>query len=91
MYRRRRDLLLECLRSRGWDTPTPRGTIYVWMPVPQGFDSASFATLLLEEVAVVVTPGSAYGDAGEGYVRFSLSLTDAELEEGIRRLQALRL
>jgi len=91
VYRRRRDLLLTCLRSRGWDALTPRGTIYVWMPVPQGFDSASFATLLLEEVAVAVAPGSAYGDAGEGYVRFSLSLTDAELEEGIRRLQALRL
>ncbi len=91
VYRRRRDLLLACLRSRGWEAPTPRGTIYVWMAVPQGFDSASFATLLLEEVAVAVAPGSAYGDAGEGYVRFSLSLTDAELEEGIWRLETLRL
>ncbi len=91
VYRGRRDILLDCLRSRGWDAPTPRGTIYVWMPVPQGFDSASFAALLLEEAAVAVAPGSAYGDAGEGYVRFSLSLTDAELEEGIRRLSSLRI
>ncbi len=91
VYRRRRDLLLDCLRGRGWELPTPRGTIYVWMPVPAGYDSASFTALLLDEVAVVVAPGGAYGDAGEGYVRFSLSLTDEELAEGIRRLQSLRI
>ncbi|MCL4368021.1 MAG: aminotransferase class I/II-fold pyridoxal phosphate-dependent enzyme, partial [Actinobacteria bacterium] len=59
VYRRRRDLLLACLRSRGWDLPTPRGTIYVWMPVPAGYDSASFTTLLLDEAAVAVAPGGA--------------------------------
>ncbi len=91
VYRRRRDLLLECLHGRGWEAPVPRGTIYVWMPVPAGYDSAGFATLLLEEIAVAVAPGSAYGDAGEGYVRFSLTLTDGELAEGIRRLESLRV
>ncbi len=91
VYRGRRDLLLECLRARGWDAPTPRGTIYVWMPVPEGYNSTSFTALLLEQIAVAVAPGSAYGDAGEGYVRFSLSLTDDDLAEGIRRLQSLEL
>jgi LL-diaminopimelate aminotransferase len=89
IYQRRRDTLLDCIRGKGWEAETPRATIYVWMRVPSGFDSTSFAAHLLEEAAVMVAPGSAYGEAGEGYVRFSLSLSDEELQEGCRRLNAL--
>ncbi len=89
LYKRRRDLLLECLRGKGLEAITPSATIYVWMKVPQGYDSASFATLLLEEADLVVVPGSAYGKNGEGYIRLSLSLPDHELEEAVSRLDEL--
>jgi LL-diaminopimelate aminotransferase len=58
--------------------------------VPEGFTSASFAERLLDELAVVVTPGSGYGQQGEGYVRLSLTVADERLEEGLRRLAAWR-
>lgn len=87
VYRKRRDLLLECIRGKGWEALTPSATIYVWMKVPPGLDSASFATRLLEEADIVVVPGSAYGKEGEGYVRLSLSLPDRELEEAVDRLE----
>jgi LL-diaminopimelate aminotransferase len=86
IYLRRRNRLLACLERLGWEAKKPLATIYVWMKVPPGFDSASFATYLLERAALVVVPGSAYGPGGEGYVRFSLTLPDEELEEGIDRL-----
>ncbi|MHB8780268.1 MAG: LL-diaminopimelate aminotransferase [Candidatus Geothermincolia bacterium] len=89
LYQGRRDRLLACLSAKGWEAQTPQATIYVWMRVPEGYTSASFSSHLLQEAAVMVAPGSAYGGAGEGYVRFSLSLPDADLEEGCRRLQAL--
>ena len=66
----------------------PRGTIYVWAPVPQGHDSASFCELVLEESGVVVTPGRAYGPHGEGFFRISLTIDDERLSEAVERLRA---
>jgi LL-diaminopimelate aminotransferase len=86
-YGNRRGKLLKCLEGRGWEAVAPRGTIYIWMKVPAGHDSASFAEWLLEEADIVVVPGSAYGKNGEGYVRLSLSLPDEELEEALNRLE----
>ncbi len=86
-YRRRRDMLVEGLRSLGWDVDPPRATLYVWMKVPEGHDSAAFARELLEKAEVVVAPGSAYGRRGEGYVRFSLTLPDERIREGIERMK----
>ncbi|MDP2673637.1 MAG: LL-diaminopimelate aminotransferase [Dehalococcoidia bacterium] len=91
VYRRRRDRLVAALRGLGLRLTPPRASLYVWARVPEGTTSVQFATRLLEEAGVVVTPGIGYGPSGEGYVRLSLTLPDERLEEGVRRLEALRL
>jgi LL-diaminopimelate aminotransferase len=65
----------------------PKGSIYVWVPVPDGHTSESFTTFLLDEIDIVVAPGNGYGPSGEGFVRFSLTLADDRLEEGVERLR----
>ena len=65
----------------------PKGTIYLWVPVPAGHTSASFAELVLDQADVIVSPGSAYGPCGEGYVRLSLTVPDERLEEAVRRIE----
>ncbi len=87
VYARRRDLLVEALRSLGMHVDPPKGTIYLWAPVPDGYTSASFTETVLEQADVVVTPGAAYGAAGEGYVRLSLTIADERLEEAVRRIE----
>jgi len=87
VYQRRRDRVVEALRSMGLRVRPPKASLYVWARVPEGFTSASFAERLLDDLAVVVTPGSGYGRQGEGYVRLSLTVADERLEEGLRRLQ----
>lgn len=87
VYKRRRDRLVGALRDIGWQPDLPKATLYVWMKVPDGFDSQGFTRELLDRTAIVVAPGSAYGDHGEGYIRFSLTLPDERLEEGIERLK----
>jgi LL-diaminopimelate aminotransferase len=87
IYRRRRDLVVAALAAAGIDVPAPRGTIYVWVPVPAGHTSASFAELVLEQAAVVISPGSAYGPNGEGYVRLSLTVSDERLTEAVGRIE----
>jgi LL-diaminopimelate aminotransferase len=86
-YRRRRDLLCDGLKSMGVIVEPPRGSIYVWVPVPEGHTSESFTKFLLDEADIVVAPGNGYGPSGEGYVRFSLTLADDRLEEGVERLR----
>jgi len=87
IYARRRDLLVEALREIGLEVEPPRGTIYVWAPVPAGHTSASFAELVLEEAAVVVSPGSMYGPSGEGFFRISLTTPDDRIAEAVTRLR----
>jgi len=87
VYERRRDLLVEALRSVGMHVEPPKGTIYLWAPVPDGYTSASFTERVLEQADVVVTPGAAYGPSGEGYVRLSLTVPDERLEEAVRRIE----
>lgn len=90
VYQRRRDRLVEALRSLGLRVRLPQASLYVWARVPQGFTSASFAERLLDDLSIVVTPGSGYGACGEGFVRLSLTVPDERLEEGLRRLAAWR-
>ncbi len=85
-YARRRDLLVEALRSIGMHATPPKGTIYLWTRVPEGHSSGSFAELVLNQADVVVSPGAAYGPSGEGYVRFSLTVPDARLHEAVHRI-----
>lgn len=86
IYQRRRDILVEALRACGLRVQPPKASLYIWARVPEGFTSAEFAARLIEDVAVVVTPGSGYGRYGEGYVRLSLTTPDDRVEEGARRL-----
>jgi LL-diaminopimelate aminotransferase len=88
IYERRRDLVVEALRGIGVEVEPPKGTIYIWAPVPEGHTSVSFAELVLEEAAVVVSPGSMYGPSGEGFFRISLTTPDARIAEAMERLRA---
>ena len=72
-YQRRRDLLCEGFSRIGWKMEKPVATMFVWAPLPKGYtDSMEFATQLLQRAGVLVTPGSAFGPTGEGYVRLAL-------------------
>jgi LL-diaminopimelate aminotransferase len=75
------------LKSIGIVVEPPRGSIYVWAPVPEGYSSESFATHLLDTHDIVVAPGNGYGPTGEGFIRFSLTIPDERLEEGVERLR----
>jgi len=86
IYQRRRDLLIDILRSIGLEAEPPKASLYVWAKVPEGYTSVDFANDLLEQVGVVVTPGIGFGKNGEGYVRLSLTIPDAGLVKGLSRL-----
>jgi LL-diaminopimelate aminotransferase len=86
-YTRRRDLVVGALREIGVEVSAPKGTIYVWAPVPEGHTSTSFAELVLEEAAVVVSPGSMYGPSGEGFFRISLTTPDDRISEAVERMR----
>ena len=89
IYTARRDRIVEVLRELGLRVDPPKAALYVWARLPEGDrSSADYARRLVEEAGVVVTPGLAYGEAGEGYVRLSLTIADDRLEEGLRRLSA---
>jgi len=90
IYQRRRDLVIDMLNSIGLEAQSPKAGLYVWAKVPQGYTSAGLATDLLEKVGVVVTPGVTYGKSGEGYVRLSLTISDAGLVKGLSRLSGWR-
>jgi LL-diaminopimelate aminotransferase len=86
-YTRRRDLVVSALGAIGVDVTAPKGTIYIWAPVPEGHTSTSFAETVLEEAAVVVSPGSMYGPSGEGFFRISLTAPDERIEEAVERMR----
>jgi LL-diaminopimelate aminotransferase len=87
-YQRRRDLVCDALGAIGVDVTPPKGTIYIWAPVPEGHTSASYCELVLEEAGVAISPGSSYGPSGEGFFRISLTLADDRLAEAVTRLTA---
>ena len=87
VYRRRRDLVVGALREIGVEVSPPKGTIYVWAPVPEGHTSASFTELVLEQAAVVISPGSMYGPSGEGFFRISLTTPDERIAEAVERMR----
>jgi LL-diaminopimelate aminotransferase len=86
-YRQRRDFLIRGLAELGWQIPLSKATMYLWVPTPVGMGSTEFALNVLQKTGVVVTPGNAFGEAGEGYVRISL-ITDCDrLSEVLRRFK----
>jgi LL-diaminopimelate aminotransferase len=90
-YQRRRDLIIGVLEKLGLRVHKPQASLYIWARVPQGHTSLSFTNKVLEEAAVVLTPGTGYGQQGEGYIRISLTLPDDRLEEAVARLARLTL
>ena len=82
----RRDRLVDALRACGLRVEPPKASLYIWAHVPEGFTSAEFAARLIDEIDVVVTPGTGYGQYGEGYVRLSITTGDDRVEEEARRL-----
>lgn len=87
IYQARRDLVCDTLNQIGLKVRKPKATFYIWVPVPKGHTSASFAAMMLEKAAVVVTPGAAYGPSGEGYVRISIAVPDKRLQEAMERIK----
>ena len=85
-YQRRRDVVVQALNGLGWSLKSPLGSCYVWAPVPEGDTSTSFANRLLDRAGVFVAPGNGYGERGEGYVRFSLTVPDDRLSEAMDRI-----
>lgn len=88
IYQKRRDRIIQALAKIGAAAAPPRASLYVWAKVPAGYTSLEFTDSLLEQVGVVVTPGTGYGKAGEGYVRLSLTIPDEQLDKGIAKLSS---
>jgi len=91
IYQERRDILVDGLRAAGLECEKPRATFYVWVAAPKGLSSTDFTTKLLEEAGVVTTPGNGFGEAGEGYVRFTICVGKERLKEVAERIRRVRL
>lgn len=86
VYQARRDVLVNGLEEWGWTIPKPKATMFVWAPVPGGGASRPFARELAAETGVVVIPGDAFGQYGEGYVRIALVQNEVKLREAVSRI-----
>jgi LL-diaminopimelate aminotransferase len=91
IYQERRDILVDGLRAVGLECDKPRATFYVWVGVPKGLSSAEFTAKLLDEAGVVTTPGNGFGEAGEGYVRFTVCVDKTRLKEVAERIRQIEL
>jgi LL-diaminopimelate aminotransferase len=89
IYRQRRDLILDGLREVGIRTNRPSASLYVWAATPANYSSHNFANLLLDEVGISLTPGSAFGPHGEGYLRVSLGCDTDRIREAMKRLKQM--
>lgn len=86
-YQKRRDIFVDGINSMGWKVEKPKGSMYIWLPVPKNYNSASFANFLLEKTKVVVAPGTAFGKSGEGYIRVALVDNEKRIVETIDRMK----
>jgi len=89
IYRERRDVLYDALKQIGIALSSPSASFYLWTKVPEGFDSASFAAHLLEKAGILITPGNGFGAAGEGYVRFALTVPVERIREAADRIKSV--
>ncbi|HYW17920.1 MAG TPA: LL-diaminopimelate aminotransferase [Nodularia sp. (in: cyanobacteria)] len=87
VYQKRRDIIVAGLKSLGWPIEPPKATLYVWVPVPPGYSSTEFVSLLLDKCGIMVPPGNGYGAAGEGFFRIALTISDERMHEAIQRLR----
>ncbi|MEK8127009.1 aminotransferase class I/II-fold pyridoxal phosphate-dependent enzyme [Paenibacillus filicis] len=86
LYERRRDIVIEGLRQIGWDIRKPKASMFIWAPIPKGWTSRQISREMLYAVGVVVIPGDAFGQEGEGYVRIALVQEEDRLKEAVRRI-----
>jgi LL-diaminopimelate aminotransferase len=91
IFQRRRDMVVDGLGAIGIKVEKPLATFYIWAKVPKGYSSADFCEKLIEEKGIVVTPGSGFGDEGEGYFRISITIGEERIQEAIKRLKSLKL
>ena len=91
VYQARRDKLVPVLRKMGLEVDPPKASLYVWAKLPDGINSGDFAAKLIEAANVVVTPGRGYGEAGEGYIRCSLTVADDALDRALERLAKIQV
>ncbi|MCX7668360.1 MAG: aminotransferase class I/II-fold pyridoxal phosphate-dependent enzyme, partial [Atribacterota bacterium] len=87
IYTERRNMVVQTFQGLGFNIKAPLATFYVWIPVPSGFTSISFAELILEKAHVVVTPGIGFGKFGEGFVRISITTPSSRLQEAMERIK----
>jgi alanine-synthesizing transaminase len=90
VYQRRRDVLIDGLHRIGWDLPRPKGTMFAWAPIPEPYrnmGSVEFASMLVREAQVAVSPGVGFGPGGEGYIRFALIENEQRTQQAIRNLR----
>jgi len=87
IYQERRDLLVTGLKDAGFEVATPKATFYLWVAIPSGFSSTEFTAHLLNEAAVVTTPGNGFGASGEGYIRMTITVDKERVAEVVRRIK----
>ena len=86
VYEIRRNKLVKALDDIGLKVSSPQAALYLWAQVPEGYTSESFTSKLLDDLAIAVTPGSSFGECGEGYIRLSLTTPDNMIDKGVERL-----
>ncbi len=89
IYQERRDILIDGLKSANLNPTPPKATFYVWCPTPPGYTSKAFSSLLLKEAGIVTTPGSGFGEPGEGYIRMALTVNKERIREAVKRIKKL--
>jgi len=90
IYKKRRDVLVESFARAGWDIPPPAASMFAWAPLPEAFrgmGSMQFATLMVEKSGVVVSPGVAFGEHGEGYVRIAMVENEQRIRQAARNMR----
>ena len=91
LYERRRNVLIDGLRSLGWNVSAPKGSFFAWLKVPEGKSSEEFANILLDQAHIMVAPGIGFGEFGEGYVRVGLLSSEERLTEAVKRISCLEI
>jgi LL-diaminopimelate aminotransferase len=91
IYEERRDLILAIFEEIGISAEKPQASLYLWAEIPRGTTSERFATRLLEEAGISVAPGTAFGQYGEGYLRFSLGMSTERIREAMSRLRRFHM
>ncbi|RXJ04608.1 LL-diaminopimelate aminotransferase [Anaerobacillus alkaliphilus] len=87
IYKRRRDILVEGLNELGWKVDAPKASMFIWAKVPDNYTSTTFVYRLIDETGIVITPGNAFGEEGEGYVRIALVQTEELLMKAVKKLK----